>query len=66
MEIEFVARNISSPKRLAGALKPGTVRGMVPAGEATESVIRELAELLQRGDRVVDCSDTIGGHAVRR
>src|SRR3954462_4128627 len=59
---EVVGYDRSSPKRdvdslpgLVSALQaPRVVWGMVPAGEATRPVVRELGGLLSPGDVVVD------------
>ena len=48
-------RTVASLKELVAALKaPRLVWVMVPAGEATDSTINELAELLQPGDMIID------------
>ena len=48
-------RTVASLKELVAALKaPRLVWVMVPAGEATDSTINELAELLQPGDMSID------------
>jgi 6-phosphogluconate dehydrogenase len=60
--------------RVAGSLtdltkalaRPRVVWVMVPAGEPTDSVIRELAGLLDRGDTVVDGGNTHYKDDVRR
>jgi len=45
---------------------PRAVWVMVPAGEATEGVIRELSTLLRRGDAVVDGGNSYYKDSVRR
>jgi 6-phosphogluconate dehydrogenase len=45
---------------------PRTVWTMVPAGEATEQTVRELAGLLERGDLVVDGGNSNFRDSVRR
>src|SRR5262245_22208643 len=53
------ARGVDSIKALVATLTPPrAVWVMVPAGEATDSVLRELSERLEAGDLVVD-----GGNA---
>jgi len=53
------AVGVGSLAELAGALAPPRVVWvMVPAGEPTEAVIRELASRLQPGDTVVDGGNT--------
>ena len=48
-------RTVASLKELVAALKaPRLVWVMVPAGEATDSTINELAELLEPGDMIID------------
>ena len=48
-------RTVASLKELVAALKaPRLVWVMVPAGEATDTTINELAELLQPGDMIID------------
>ena len=48
-------RTVASLKELVAALKaPRLVWVMVPAGEATDSTINEIAELLQPGDMIID------------
>jgi 6-phosphogluconate dehydrogenase len=46
--------------------RPSAVWVMLPAGEITESTIRELASLLQRGDVVIDGGNTFWKDDVRR
>jgi 6-phosphogluconate dehydrogenase len=49
------ARSASSPAELVGALTPPRrVWIMVPAGQPTESVIRDIGAHLERGDTVID------------
>jgi 6-phosphogluconate dehydrogenase len=53
------AQGVGSLRELAAALKPPrAVWVMVPAGEPTETTIRELAGTLERGDVIID-----GGNA---
>ena len=48
-------RDVDSLEALAGALSaPRVVRVMVPAGEPTRQTVRQLGELLEPGDVVVD------------
>ena len=57
----------ASLRELAAALKaPRAVWVMVPAGEATESALRDLAELLAPGDIVIDGGNTHYKDDVRR
>jgi 6-phosphogluconate dehydrogenase len=46
--------------------KPRTLWLMLPAGEITETAIREVAELLERGDVVIDGGNTFWKDDVRR
>jgi 6-phosphogluconate dehydrogenase len=58
---------VSSLTEAVAALQaPRLVWGMVPAGEATELVIRDLAGLLQPGDTIVDGGNTFYKDDVRR
>ena len=57
----------ASLEELAAALAPPRIVWvMVPAGEATEAVIRELADRLQPGDIVIDGGNTHYRDDVRR
>jgi 6-phosphogluconate dehydrogenase len=48
-------RDVTSLEELVGALQaPRVVWVMVPAGDATRSVVKQLAELLEAGDVIVD------------
>ncbi len=61
------ARTAGSLAELVKTLAPPrAVWVMVPAGEATESTIRELATLLSRGDTVIDGGNTNYKDDVRR
>ena len=61
------ARTAGSLADLVKALTPPrAVWVMVPAGEATESTIRELAGLLSRGDTIIDGGNTNYKDDVRR
>ncbi|SEA76160.1 6-phosphogluconate dehydrogenase [Thalassobacillus cyri] len=58
-QVADIAREGATPanslKELVTALeKPRTVWVMVPAGEITQSVLGELYELLEEGDRIID------------
>jgi 6-phosphogluconate dehydrogenase len=61
------AQGVGSLREMAAALKPP--RGiwvMVPAGEPTETTIRELAGTLERGDVIIDGGNTRYQDDVRR
>ena len=61
------ARAVDSVKALVEALAPPrAVWVMVPAGEATDSVLRELAGRLEAGDLIVDGGNTHYKDDVRR
>jgi len=61
------ATGVDSLAELVEALKaPRAVWVMVPSGEPTEAAIRELAELLQPGDIVIDGGNTFYRDDVRR
>jgi 6-phosphogluconate dehydrogenase len=61
------ASDVASPRELAAALTPPRVVWlMVPAGEATQGVIGELAGLLSSGDIVVDGGNGNYRDALRR
>jgi 6-phosphogluconate dehydrogenase len=61
------ARTAGSLAELVKTLAPPrAVWVMVPAGEATESTIRELATLLSRGDTIIDGGNTNYKDDVRR
>jgi 6-phosphogluconate dehydrogenase len=56
----------SLPELVRALAPPRAIWVMVPAGEPTESVIRELAGLLGRGDTIVDGSNTYYKDDLRR
>jgi 6-phosphogluconate dehydrogenase len=61
------ARHAPTLSDLVGALAaPRAVWVMVPAGEATESTVRELASLLQPGDTIIDGGNSFWKDDVRR
>ena len=58
---------VSSLGDLVAALEPPRVAwAMVPAGEATESVVRSLSELMEPGDLVVDGGNSHFRESIRR
>jgi 6-phosphogluconate dehydrogenase len=61
------ARGIDALEQFAGALKPPrAVWVMVPAGEATEDTISELAQILEAGDVVIDGGNSNYKDSLRR
>jgi 6-phosphogluconate dehydrogenase len=69
--VDAAARGGATPatslREVAAALAPPrAVWVMVPAGEATESTVRELAGALERGDTIVDGGNTHYKDDVRR
>jgi 6-phosphogluconate dehydrogenase len=61
------ATGVETLEDLVGRLEPPrTVWVMVPAGEPTESTVRRLGELLERGDTIVDGGNTNSHDDVRR
>ena len=60
-------RGAASLEELVGALgAPRAVWVMVPAGEITEATIRDLAELLDEGDTIIDGGNSRYTDSVRR
>jgi 6-phosphogluconate dehydrogenase len=58
---------VDSLEKMVAALQPPrTVWVMVPAGAATESVISELAKLLQPGDSLIDGGNSYYKDSIRR
>jgi 6-phosphogluconate dehydrogenase len=63
----YGAQGVGTLKDLVGALKPPRgVWVMVPAGEPTESTIRNLAELMGRDDTIIDGGNSNFHDDVRR
>jgi 6-phosphogluconate dehydrogenase len=59
--------DVESLAKLVGALAaPRAVWVMVPAGEPTEGTVRELSDLLQRGDLIVDGGNSNFRDSIRR
>lgn len=56
----------SLPKLVEALAAPRVVWVMVPAGEPTEGVVRELADLLQPGDLIVDGGNSNFRDSIRR
>ena len=56
----------SLPKLVEALAAPRVVWVMVPAGEPTERVVRELADLLQPGDLIVDGGNSNFRDSIRR
>ncbi|MDZ4277614.1 MAG: decarboxylating 6-phosphogluconate dehydrogenase [Dehalococcoidia bacterium] len=59
--------DVSSLKEMVEALSPPRVAwSMVPSGEATDSVLQDLAELLSEGDIVIDGGNSLYKDSIRR
>jgi len=56
----------SLPKLVDALAAPRAVWVMVPAGEPTEGTVRELSDLLQRGDLIVDGGNSNFRDSIRR
>jgi 6-phosphogluconate dehydrogenase len=63
---EGVTPAFALPEMVAQLEPPRTVWIMVPAGEATESVVTELGALMQPGDVIIDGGNTFYKDDIRR